>query len=529
MKLFIWDDYEWRLIEDSDEYDKKKFSIVRTLFVQWPKENGSEACNDDIRKYFELYGNVELVETVNGQSVDESASITPNIHEAYVTYVRSSDAFMAFSKNRVNSNAIKVLPADTWHQAGFELKDFGASTFVSDTTHHCNDPKWPKHEVRAIDLDELSNLSDHFCEHTELTLRIPFEKRNLKIIRKTVRPLKLQLRKLTLDFDFIEKDINCLSFDEYIKRVVEILCSSVGDKFCSLSINGPALTTEMLDNFTPMLRRLTELSATFQSTKVSIYDLRDYCPSLEDLLIFAKSWERSVTDIRHWPSLTVLAILGEMKFQQNSEDGRRFGRFIELNPQIETLEITVVIDIHMCKLITEKLPKLKIFTFVRETYTDIDLVLDMLGHLKQLEMIKMSILNVKKGELWAMVKCAEKLRKMELKTGVLFQNYDPDSVIAEQYDRLITHAVKLHDDCECHESKRVVEFSDTVGDITIPHDGPMFIAIVNSVNFNETGDEELFGKIFHTAQATEQFYPNSFQPIIAECDDTFTYIFINCA
>lgn len=36
MDLFIWNDYEWKLIEKSDEYDKNFFFIVRKLFVQWP-------------------------------------------------------------------------------------------------------------------------------------------------------------------------------------------------------------------------------------------------------------------------------------------------------------------------------------------------------------------------------------------------------------------------------------------------------------------------------------------------------------
>lgn len=38
MKLFIWDDYNWKLIEPTEEYNKNEYFIVRKLFVQWPKE-----------------------------------------------------------------------------------------------------------------------------------------------------------------------------------------------------------------------------------------------------------------------------------------------------------------------------------------------------------------------------------------------------------------------------------------------------------------------------------------------------------
>lgn len=31
---FIWDDYEWKILEDDEEYDKDRFVIVRKLFVR---------------------------------------------------------------------------------------------------------------------------------------------------------------------------------------------------------------------------------------------------------------------------------------------------------------------------------------------------------------------------------------------------------------------------------------------------------------------------------------------------------------
>lgn len=35
MKLFIWDDRNYRLIEEGDKYDDENFTVVRKLFVNY--------------------------------------------------------------------------------------------------------------------------------------------------------------------------------------------------------------------------------------------------------------------------------------------------------------------------------------------------------------------------------------------------------------------------------------------------------------------------------------------------------------
>lgn len=159
MNLFIWNDYEWKLIEKSDEYDKNKFFIVRKLFVQWPikvsvferqfcskityyilnsirflqnikfnsvrflQTAGTSVCYKLVREYFEIYGVVELVETIfHGDMNGASAIIVSDYYEAYVTFAQCEDAYNAFMANRYNTNGVKVLPADTWRQPGNKLK-----------------------------------------------------------------------------------------------------------------------------------------------------------------------------------------------------------------------------------------------------------------------------------------------------------------------------------------------------------------------------------------------------------------------
>lgn len=67
-------------------------------------------CNAIIRAHYEAYGHIELVETVN----EEMPVIECDIHEAYVTFARSKDAYHAFIAGRRGTKAIQVLPADTW-------------------------------------------------------------------------------------------------------------------------------------------------------------------------------------------------------------------------------------------------------------------------------------------------------------------------------------------------------------------------------------------------------------------------------
>lgn len=76
-----------------------------------------------VREYFEVYGVVELVETIYHADVNgASAIIVSEYYEAYVTFVQSEDAYNAFMANRYNTNGVKVLPADTWRQPGKKLK-----------------------------------------------------------------------------------------------------------------------------------------------------------------------------------------------------------------------------------------------------------------------------------------------------------------------------------------------------------------------------------------------------------------------
>lgn len=103
MKLFIWNDYSWKLLQDQNEYfDRKKYAVVRKLFVQWKKAVSGkvtfsltfsfsfifriiqkcflsfniEQSKDDIprnaiQKYFETYGKIRSIESVNGTKYDE--------------------------------------------------------------------------------------------------------------------------------------------------------------------------------------------------------------------------------------------------------------------------------------------------------------------------------------------------------------------------------------------------------------------------------------------------------------------------
>lgn len=45
---FIWDDNQYQLVDDEEEYDKSRFVIARKLFVSMNKEDGVSTVSGPI-------------------------------------------------------------------------------------------------------------------------------------------------------------------------------------------------------------------------------------------------------------------------------------------------------------------------------------------------------------------------------------------------------------------------------------------------------------------------------------------------
>ncbi|XP_055304271.1 uncharacterized protein LOC129569460 [Sitodiplosis mosellana] len=532
MKLFIWNDYEWRLIEASDDYDKENFYIVRKLFVQWPKEGNAVVCNDLIRQHFESYGTVESVHTVNEESIDANAINAADIHEAYVTFVDSEHAYNGFLANRRDSKAIKVLPADTWRQPGVDVVPFETIKAINDS-NPCSKEKFNFYDVMK-DFGECGEVVP------TVHLRQPM---GLKSIIESFRPIKNRISHFKIIFDIEPNDthVNCLTDDESIKRAVQILCTCIGEQFNELTIwDAKKISIELLDNMALMLQRLESLTLQTESNASVLYALPEYCPNLRSLELLSLSWDGECLDseVKNWPSISELMIAGNVKIASDTETGVKFQRFIELNPQLDQLELDTIVDNGTFTKISEQLPNLMLLEFVRETYDDIELILDQLTQMKHLTEVKISILLVEKDGLKAMATCAERFREMEqLKLITLFQNLEPDTVQEEEYKRIFSCAVTHHHGCSCHESERVLEICDVDDEmamdkkamVKLPKSRPVLVVCVNTKNYFDSADMELMQKVSIGIEGTKQFYPHVIDKRLVDGTDNYLSFHISHA
>lgn len=471
-----------------------------------------------IRQHFEAYGSVQSVDTVNKESIGANAIKTSDVQEAYVTFAQSEDAYNGFMANRRGSKAIKVLPADTWRQPGVNVIPF--------------------EEVKATNPDcgEKVSISDGFknmCDCGQMVMTVHLRQPLcLKRVLEAFRPMKNRINHSKIIFDVQPNDIhvNCLTNDEYVKRAIQVICTCTGERLKELTIyDVKTMTIDLLDDLAPMLQRLEHLTLTINSNASVLYALPEYCPNLTDLSLNSMSWDGECSDsvVQSWPSICDLTLAGNLKIDNETETGENFQRFIELNPQLKSLQLDTIVDNAMFTTITKHLPNLTHLGFGRMTYDDIERPLDQLDQLKHLISLKISTLKVEKNGLIAMQTCAKRFRKMEkLKTAILFQNLEPDTLQKEEYVRLFSVAMKEHDGCVCHGSQRTLEIENHM--IKLPKDRPVLIVCVNTKNF-DSADIALMPKVIIGFEQTKQFYPNVIDKILVEGEDNFLSIYVSYA
>lgn len=67
MKLFIWDDRNYQLIEEGDDYDEKNYTVVRKLFVRY---------NVSSRKFLFWLGVLRVLEREKGRFLFKVANFS---------------------------------------------------------------------------------------------------------------------------------------------------------------------------------------------------------------------------------------------------------------------------------------------------------------------------------------------------------------------------------------------------------------------------------------------------------------------
>lgn len=412
-------------------------------------------------------------------------------------------------------------------------------TVQLNSIHRCNDRTQAEHECTISKLSQLSlNENKYDCKCKETSWDLDFSEIKLNHVRQIAPLIKFCVDKLNLElFDMKPNDINAnrLSFEEFMKRVAQVLSRSFAQKCVRFHLSAPHMkvSLETLNDCAPLLQQLKIIYLHVDS--VVLHQLRDFCPNLRHLLVTANSlFDGNLlgTTIQSWPSITTLSIISPMCIASDSESGINFRRFIELNPQIKTVMLKCIVDDDLMKTIATSLPHLEAFELIRSSYDDIDLVLDLLAGLKKLEALKMNILTVKEDEMKAMEKCARKFIAMkQLLAVTLFQNYEPDTAQPEDFTvkltRLTLFQIEYHDDCDCHTSKRAIHFEANIDDVILPATGQVFVEIVNLPLYSD--DRSLMVTTLGSLHATRTYYPMLANQTILISKDCKKFVYISHA
>lgn len=485
--------------------------------------------NEQIQKHFVVYGSIESIENVNEKPSNDAdtAAIASNIHMVYVTFALSEDAYNAFLANRSDdSKVIKILPADTWRQPGVELEQPEQLTVINENPEQENQ--------NDINVHDILNDRSRFCENAKVDITVHLEQpANLKSICEGIRPMKEHIQHLNIVFDMTPNDelINCLSNREYVSRIIQVLCTCVGENFRELTIMGvETISVDLLEELAPMLQQVEHLRLRNKMDGAVMYALNEYCPNLLSFDMIAMSWDGEFTDAdstaQNWPTMTFLALTMNQSVASDTEHGMKLQRFLEINPQLEDLYLNTVVDNGLFDSVVKHLPNLTHLAIVRKNYDEIEMILDQLAELKNLESIMINTLFVEKSGLNTMVKVAESLSRMkQLKMVTLFQNLDPDTLEKEEYQRIFSCPIEIHDRCSCHDGKRVIKLGKN--EIKLPKERPVLVTYVNTKE--DSDDMTLIFEVLAAVNATKTFYPNEIDKIMVQDVDSMQLVHISYA
>lgn len=497
-------------------------------------------------------------------SVDGCASkLKPDVHEAYVTFRRSEDAYKAFIENRNDSKSfeelITVLPVNTWKISPSRSEDDEMAE-ISQRIISVDDKADPrfiyrlyitpgmllkvfrsllrvsKNFLNGLDLHyELYNefdLSD--CETDDSTVDSTDEE-----TAETALAKKMEKKSATesptdamgkLKCTVKIEEMNCIQDHEFEKRISEIVVQNLGPKFETLTIRKETITREMLQWFAPVLKQLNNLIIYTDSDCSILYALHEYCPNVSNFHLDGDEWtgEFDQVPIEQWPSLTELYMnITTLNDDENSNEGnKKFQRFIEVNPQITAMQIESAIDLDTLSTIGKTLVDLNTLAFVRNSFEGLNSVLDNLSGLKKMCGLKISVMEVEKNYLNGLFKCAKRLSRLpELQLVTIFLNCEPTTKTRENFLHLEEFCITHHRNCQCHSPNRILSFQDY--DIEIPEESSVLVLIVNTKPPAESADKTLEADILSAFKKTTKFYPNIIEYTEIEEENSYVYIQIS--
>lgn len=508
---------------------------------------------------------MESVDSVEGSAL----KLKPDVHEAYVTFVRSEDAYNAFIENRNETKSaeelITVLPVDTWKVSPVPKKEdelLELTRRISDIDEK-GDPLFifklhitpqmllkvfrsllriSKEFLSGLDLryelhdesesSDESDSSDDETEDLETTDDSLVEKVSPTISKKEPNESNEESSSAdeSRESENDVEELNCIQDHEFEKRLSEVLTQNLGQKFEILTIRKDIITRKMLQWFAPVLKQLHRLVIYTVSDCSILYALHEYCPNVCNFHLESDEWfgEFDQVPIEAWPSLKELYLkLTTLNDDENANEGnKKFQRFIELNPQITAIQIESAVDLDTLSTIGRTLHDLNTLAFVRNSFERLNSVLDNLCGLSQLCGLKMSALEVEKSDLNGLSKLAKRLSRLpRLQLITIFLNCEPKTEKDEDFDHLNEFRITHHHDCECHGPNRILSFQDQ--DIEIPDESSVLVVIVNTIPAHRSADKTLESDILSAIKKTTKFFPNIIENIELEGANNHVYMQIS--
>ncbi|XP_055304261.1 uncharacterized protein LOC129569452 [Sitodiplosis mosellana] len=530
MKLFLWNDRNWKLVEENMDYDTEDYVVAKKLIVRWLTDPGHQNVHDSIREVLQSFGEIDSVYRVNDELSD-------GIYAALVSFVHSECAFnvLVASHNEmfISEHLLSVMPADTWQQTD------GESDEQMDTCDEGDDK--PGINSMTEDLREMSLCQKNLCcENGDEQFEIDFSLGlSLKQIRSRIFSVKSYQKHLILDYGLESDDeeseeenpILHIDKSEFEKRVSKTIAKLGAKKFQALTIRGKDhISMEMLHWLEPLLKRLQVLYIETYSNSQILYALQETCSNLNKLYFSGFKWRGNTwTDIKAFPKLTHFVLkYVQLNIGSVTENGKRFQRFIELNPQLEVLELEPIVDVTIVKSITKHLSNLRSLTITRSDCSESASMLDSLGELKQLSTIVLTTWTVRKGELYLISMCTQRFHALDL--VVLIQNYESNIDDDEAFERLADFPVTHHNGCFCApDTERSLSFGEYLDDVSIPKDQPALVLVVNTNNPIKSKDASLEDEVIDMFEETKKFYPSMAEFQVLPEDDHYTYVHVSNA
>lgn len=484
--------------------------------------------SDLIRQEFAKYGEIKSIEMLIHpvECQDEAAA---EICEAYITFVKSKSAYQAFMAYRkygkFPKQTITVLPADSWRQ------EEQSNTGLGYQTKNEEGPMALNEKFVDLSMNNEATISQEKKLMVDIDADISLKKWH-SITQNLKHELEFILLKFSSKLTEAKNNQNCLTIDEYEKRLVQVIANnSVGVNFKAMSIvTDSTISSEMLRCMAPLLRQLRSLIIDSPLNSHMIYTLPKFCPKLSMLRLIG-IWDGIYDDELpvNWPTLGIVVFMNRyLDVKSFTENGKKFRRFIELNLQLKMLFLHTIIDIGLLKAIVDNLVNIRALSFRRLNYYKFTLILEHLINAEALNLISIEFHNAEKVDLEKIVIMADRLGQMKsIRLVTLAQNYMPNTEKKEEFVMLNNFPVTEHQNCDCHRhNKRILSFDGVLPDLEVPDDVPILVVIINTNNPIKSLDKSLDNDISNTLEETKKTFPNVIRFEVLKKENQSIYIHV---